>query len=255
MKEKKPLEALRSQLPLLVFALLAAGIWEIGPPLAGMPHYIIPRLSDVLVALWEDRLVLLRHFGVTLWESVLGLALSALLGVLTAVWIDLSRLAERTVFPVIVASQTIPIVAISPIMVMWFGYELGSKVAVVMLFTFFPIAVNTSAGFRGADPDTGDLLRTMGASKPQLFLKWKLPSAMPGFFTGLKLGAAISVGGATLGEWLGGQSGLGMYTKRASNMLSGDAVFAGVLLLSFMGIGLFVIVWWIECMLLAHRRA
>ncbi|MEK3885465.1 ABC transporter permease [Paenibacillus sp. PL2-23] len=255
MMMKKLLPAARANGPLLLFAALLAGLWELGPPLAGIPHYVIPRLSDVLAAIWEDRQPLLRHFFVTLWEAVLGLGLSTLLGLLTAIWIDRSRLAERTLYPLIVASQTIPIVALSPIMVMWFGYELGSKVAVVILFTYFPIAVNTAAGFRRADADTGDLLRTMGATAGQLFLKWKLPSAMPGFFTGLKLGAAISVGGATLGEWLGGQAGIGMYTKRASHMLAGDAVFGGVLLLSLMGIGLFAAVLAIERLLLGHRRA
>ncbi|WP_240941275.1 ABC transporter permease [Paenibacillus sp. HB172176] len=249
------LQKLRQHAPLLSLALLLAALWEIGPPLAGIPHYIIPRLSDVLVSLWEDRQPLLRHFGVTLWEALLGLGISTVFGLSFAIVIDRSRLAERTLYPLLVASQTIPIVALSPIMVMWFGYELGSKVAVVILFTFFPIAVNTASGFRGADPDTGDLLRTMGASQRQLFVKWKLPSAMPGFFTGLKLAAAISVGGATLGEWLGGQAGLGMYTKRASHMLAGDAVFAGVLLLSIMGIGLFLTIQCIERLLLAHRRS
>ncbi|MHA6484150.1 ABC transporter permease [Paenibacillus sp. strain BS8-2] len=251
---QRMLTTTRQQVPLVVFLMLLCGLWEIGPPLAGIPHYMIPRLSDVLAALWEDRQPLIRHFGVTLWEAVLGLGFSVLLGVLIAVVIDQFKLVERTLYPLIVASQTIPIVALSPIMVMWFGYELGSKVAVVILFTFFPIAVNTASGFRGADQDTGDLLRTMGASRFQLLIKWKLPSALPGFLTGLKLAAAISVGGATLGEWLGGQSGLGMYTKRASNMLSGDEVFAGVLLLSLMGIVLFLFVWWMERLLLSYRR-
>jgi putative hydroxymethylpyrimidine transport system permease protein len=140
-------------------------------------------------------------------------------------------------------------------MVMWFGYEIGSKVAVVILFTFFPIAVNTADGFRSADPDIGEWMRTMGAGKRQLFLKWKIPSALPGFFTGLKMAAAISVGGATLGEWLGGESGLGMYTKRSSNMLRGEAVFSGVLLLSVMGIVLFLAAQWAERAVLAHRRS
>ncbi len=245
---------LRAIAPIFVFALLLAAGWEFGTTLLRIPHYIIPKLSDVLVSMRENRDLLAKHFAVTLWEALLGLGISAVFGVLAAVWIESSSLAKKTIYPLIVTSQTIPIIALSPIMVMWFGYELWSKVAVVILFTFFPIAVNTADGFRSADSDIGEVMRTMGANKRDLFLKWKIPSALPGFFTGLKMAAAISVGGATLGEWLGGQSGLGMYTKRASNMLRGEAVFSGVILLSLMGIMLFLIVQRIERARLTKQR-
>jgi putative hydroxymethylpyrimidine transport system permease protein len=246
---------LMSSLPVFLFVLLLAAGWEVGTRIFDIPHYIIPKLSDVFVSMWENGRLLGRHFAITLGEALLGLGISVLFGALAAVWIDHSSLAKKTLYPLIVASQTIPIIALSPIMVMWFGYEIWSKVAVVILFTFFPIAVNTADGFRAADPDIGELMLTMGAGKRDLFLKWKIPSALPGFFTGLKMAAAISVGGATLGEWLGGEYGLGMYTKRASNMLRGEAVFSGVLLLSVMGILLFLAAQWVEKLSLAHRRA
>ncbi|WP_308634950.1 ABC transporter permease [Paenibacillus silvisoli] len=241
-------------LPVVAFVLLLAAIWEAGTRVFDIPHYIVPRLSDVFVSMWENKGLLGKHFAVTLGESLLGLGISVLFGTLAAGWIESSGLAKKTIYPLIVGSQTIPIIALSPIMVMWFGYEIWSKVAVVVLFTFFPLAVNTADGLRSADPDIGALMRTMGASKRDLYLKWKLPSALPGFYTGLKMAAAISVGGATLGEWLGGESGLGMYTKRASNMLRGEAVFSGVLLLSAMGILLFLAVQWLERASLGHRR-
>jgi putative hydroxymethylpyrimidine transport system permease protein len=238
----------------LVFILLLAVGWEAGTRILKIPHYIIPKLSDVFVSMWENADLLGKHFAITLGESLLGLGISVVFGVLAAVWIESSGLAKKTIYPLIVASQTIPIIAISPIMVMWFGYEIWSKVAVVILFTFFPISVNTADGFRTADSGIGELMQTMGAGKRDLFLKWKIPSALPSFFTGLKMAAAISVGGATLGEWLGGEYGLGMYTKRASNMLRGEAVFSGVLLLSAMGILLFLAVLWVERVSLANRR-
>ncbi|MDQ0114915.1 ABC transporter permease [Paenibacillus harenae] len=241
--------------PVLVFGLLLIAGWEAGTTLFDIPHYIIPKLSDVLVSMRDNGQVLGKHFAVTLGEALLGLGISAVFGVLAAVWIESSGLAKKTIYPLLVMSQTIPIIALSPIMVMWFGYEIWSKVAVVILFTFFPIAVNTADGFRSADPDIGELMQTMGAGKRDRFLKWKIPSALPGFFTGLKMAAAISVGGATLGEWLGGENGLGMYTKRASNMLRGDAVFSGVLLLSAMGVLLFLGVLAVEKAFLAHRRS
>lgn len=244
-----------SSVPVLAFVLLLAAGWEAGTRIFDIPHYIIPKLSDVFISMWDNGRLLGKHFAVTLGEALLGLGISAVFGVLAALWIESSGLARKTIYPLIVTSQTIPIIALSPIMVMWFGYEIWSKVAVVILFTFFPIAVNTADGFRSADPDIGELMQTMGAGKRDRFLKWKIPSALPGFFTGLKMAAAISVGGATLGEWLGGENGLGMYTKRASNMLRGEAVFSGVLLLSAMGILLFLAVVWVEKVSLAYRKS
>jgi len=240
--------------PVLAFVLLLAALWEAGTRMFHIPHYIIPRLSDVFVSMWENRQLLSKHGATTLWEALLGLGISTAAGTLTAVWIDRSSLAKKTIYPLIVGSQTIPIIVLSPIMVMWFGYEIWSKIAVVILFTFFSVVVNTADGLRSADPDIGALMKTMGAGKRDLLLKWKIPSALPGFFTGLKMAAAFSVGGATLGEWLGGESGLGVYTKRASNMLRADAVFSGVLLLSVMGIMLFLVVLWLEKAILAYRR-
>ena len=243
-----------ASIPVVVFILLLAVLWEAGTTLFDVPHYIIPKLSDVFISLWDNRAVLGRHWLVTLWEVLLGLGISIVIGTLAAIWIDRSTLARKTIYPLIVGSQTIPIIVLSPIMVMWFGYEIWSKITVVILFTFFSIAVNTADGFRSADPDIGAMMKTMGAKRRDLLLKWKLPSALPGFFTGLKMAAAFSVGGATLGEWLGGEKGLGVYTKRASNMLRADAVFAGVLLLSAMGILLFLAALWLEKAVLAYRR-
>lgn len=246
-------DRLAAAAPVVLFVLLLAAAWQLGTTMFRVPHYIFPKLSGVLASLWDDRAVLGRHFAVTLEESLLGLAISVAFGAPAAAGIEGSRLARRTLYPLLVASQTVPIVALSPIMVMWFGYELWSKVAVVTLFTFFPVAINTADGLRAADAEIGELMRSMGAGRRALFLKWKLPSALPGFFTGLKLAAAISVGGATLGEWLGGEAGLGVYTKRASNLLRGEDVFAGVLLLSAMGIGLFLAAAALERLALAGR--
>lgn len=241
--------------PIALCLLAFAAAWEIGTALFHVPRYIIPQLSDVLASIWENRQLLSRHFAVTFVESLIGLFISIVFGVLSAVAIESIPLARRTLYPLIVASQTIPIIALSPIMVMWFGYDIWSKVSVVILFTFFPIAVNTADGFRSADPGIGEVMRSMGASRRDLFWKWKLPSALPGFFTGLKLASAISVGGATLGEWLGGEAGLGMYTKRASNLLRGEAVFSGVLLLSFMGVLLFLTAQLLEYAVLKKRSS
>lgn len=232
--------------PAAAFVLILAAVWEAAATFFEIPHYIIPKLSRVLVSLWETRDLLWRHSLFTMREAVVGLILSVVFGVLLASLIEGSSLAKRTLYPLVIASQTIPIVALSPVMVMWFGYEIWSKVAVVILFAFFPVTVGTIDGFRQTDPGTLELMKTMGASRGQIFRKLKIPSALPSFFTGLKVAATFSVGGATIGEWLGADSGLGMYTKRASSLLRAEAVFAGVLVLSFLGIAMFLVALWLE---------
>jgi putative hydroxymethylpyrimidine transport system permease protein len=245
---------LRTYGPVSIFILLLALLWETATRTLEVPHYIVPRLSAVFISMWETRDLLWKHSIYTLQEALLGLGISIVFGVLLAVWIEGSGLARKVLYPLVIASQTIPIVALSPIMVMWFGYEIWSKVAVVILFTFFPITVNTVDGFRQTDSGTLELLRTMGASRVQIFRKLKVPSALPSFFTGLKVAATYSIGGATIGEWLGADSGLGMYTKRASSMLRAEAVFAGVLLLSVLGILMFLGAKWLESRALSWQR-
>ena len=143
-----------------------------------------PKLSAVLISMWDNRVQLGKHFAITLGESLLGLTMSVTLGTFAAIWIEVSSLAKKMLYPIIVASQTIPIIALSPIMVMWFGYEIWSKVAVVILFTFFPIAVKHGGRLPYGRSGIGEVMRTMGARRRDLFSKWKLPSALPGFFTG-----------------------------------------------------------------------
>lgn len=250
----RALRRLCRNLPVVLFAIVLASCWEFGVRWFHVPKFIVPPLSDIVVSLWKTRDLLVKHAAVTFWESLLGLALSVVFGVAIAVWIHFSRVAEKAVYPLVVASQTIPIIALSPVMVMWFGYEIWSKAAVVILFTFFPVTVNTIDGFRSTDRDLTELMLSMGARRRELFWKLQVPSALPSFFSGLKVAATVSVAGATIGEWLGAESGLGMYSKRASNMMRADAVFAAVLLLSLMGIALFLAVKWLERRMLRWQR-
>lgn len=128
---------IKTVLPVTIFILLLAALWELATTVFEVPHFILPRLSDVFISLWENRTLLGRHFVLTLGEALLGLALSVAVGVSVAIWMERFSLAKRTLYPLIMASQTIPIIALSPIMVMWFGYGIWSKISVVILFTFF----------------------------------------------------------------------------------------------------------------------
>lgn len=244
----------RSAAPALLLLALLLG-WEGAAHWFRVPRFILPAPSDIAAALWQYRRELgLVHLPVTLAESVVGLALSVALGVAIAVAMLASRTVERALYPLVVASQTIPIVAISPVFLLWFGYSLTQKVAVVVLISFFPVAVSTFDGLRAADPELLDLLRTMGASRRDVFRKVQLPAALPQFFSGTRVAATVSVVGATIGEWLGGSAGLGYFGRRMASTLRSPPLFASVVLLSLLGVVLFLAISWLERQLLPWYR-
>lgn len=230
-------------LSILLFLL----VWEAVCRLFAVPPFILPPPSKVVYALWDLREALLGlHLWVTLKEVLLGLAVSIVFGILLALAMHMSRIVERLVYPYIVISQTIPIIALSPVFILWFGYDLSGKIAVTILFTFFPIVVSMYDGFRSTDKEMINLLRTMGASRWQILCKLQLPASLPHFFSGLKVAATYSVAGATIGEWLGASEGLGYFGRRASGNFQAPALFASVLLLSMLGMLLFWLVGRIE---------
>ncbi|MEG6616755.1 ABC transporter permease [Peptococcaceae bacterium 1198_IL3148] len=238
----------------LIFLTLVFSAWEFLVPYFNVPSYILPRFSDVLRALWTQRDLLYKHSLITLEEALLGLCISVVIGVSCGLSIYLWRHVGKTLYPIIIFSQTIPTIALSPIMVMWFGYSIWSKVAVVVLFCFFPIVISTLDGLKGVDKDLEDVLKALGGSKFQIFFKLHLNAVLPNFLSGFKIAATYSVAGATIGEWLGAENGLGIYVKRASGMLQSDTVFAGVLVLSLLGLTLFSIGFLLEKILLKYRR-
>lgn len=224
-------------------ALLAAAffiIWEAGARWYDTP-YILPAPSAVLQRLWElADILFLVHLPATLLVIVTGLAVSIICGVGIAVLMSRSRAVEKSVFPLLITSQTIPIIALAPIFVLWFGYSMWSKVAVTVLITFFPITVGAFDGLRAASKDMEDLLRTMGAGSWQIFRKVQVPMALPSFYSGLKVAVTLSVIGAAIGEWLGADAGLGYFSRRMMTQMDAAGVFAPIVLLSLLGIGLFL---------------
>ncbi|WP_297423625.1 ABC transporter permease [Clostridium sp.] len=238
----------------LSFLILILLAWEFLIPFFNVPNYIIPKFSEILKALWIQKELLYKHSIVTLGEAILGLSISVIVGISCALSIYLWRNVGKTLYPIIIFSQTIPTIALSPIMVMWFGYTIWSKVAVVILFCFFPIVISTLDGLNGVDKDLEDVLKALGGNKLQIFFKLHMNSVLPNFLSSFKIAATYSIAGATIGEWLGAESGLGIYVKRASGMLQSDSVFAGVLVLSFLGLVLFSIGFLLEKILLKYRR-
>ncbi len=228
--------------------------WEIIAWTVNLP-FILPPPSGVAITFWELKKVLVfEHLPSTLAIIVIGLVISIVLGVGLAVWMCLSRTAEKAFYPIIISSQMIPTIALAPIFIMVFGYSIWSKVVVTVLITFFPITVSTFDGLKSSSKDLRELLLTMGGTKKDVFFKLQIPSAMPYFYSGLKVAVTLSVIGAAIGEWLGAQSGLGYFSRRMMTQFDGAAVFAPIVLLSAVGIGLFLIVKLLENRSLKWRK-
>jgi len=237
---------------LLLAALLAA--WELAVRLAGVPGYILPPPSRIAATFVVRFPMIWGHTVVTLAEIALGLLLGSAAGFLLAVAIVYAPVLEWALHPLIVASQMIPVFAIAPLLIVWLGYGLWPKVVVAALIGFFPIVVNGIDGLRSANAETVDLFRSLGASRWQIFVKLRLPGSLPSLFSGWKVGATLSVVGATIGEWIGARRGLGFLMLQSNALLRVDVVFAAILALALVGLLLFGAVRIIERWALRWRR-
>jgi ABC-type nitrate/sulfonate/bicarbonate transport system permease component len=238
---------------LLIFLLLVA--WQAGTWLTGVPKWLLPSPWQIVVAGLEVRDLLGMHTWQTLKETWLGLGLSLAVGLGLALLIDFSALLRRTIYPLLVVSQTVPILALAPLLIIWFGYGILPKVIVVALVCFFPLVVSTADGLRVADPDLIALLRAMGANRRQIFMKVRFPGALPSFFSGLKIAITYSVVGAVIGEWVGASRGLGIFMIRSSKNFLTDRVFAAIAVTSLLSILMFGVVMLLERALLPWYHA
>lgn len=207
-------------------------IWQTVSSLGLVDSFLLPSPLQVGRAFIADLPLLAEHSVITLTEAFIGLALGIALGFVMSVVMDRFEILYRAFYPVVVLTQTIPTVAIAPLLVLWFGYEMMPKVILVVITTFFPITVGLLNGYRSADPDAISLLRAMGAGKGQIFRYIKLPGAMGQFFSGVRISASYAVVGAVISEWLGGFGGLGVYMTRVKKAFSFDKMFAVILLIS-----------------------
>lgn len=221
-------------------------LWDVFIRVFKVPPYLIPNPLSVarqLVAEWP---MLWRETLPTLYATLGGFALSALIGVPIAMWIAYSRLVESFVYPLLVFSQSIPKVAIAPLFVVWFGFGLGPKVIAAFLLGFFPVVVATVQGFKSVEGDVIDLARSMGANPLKIFLKFRLPHALPAIFSGLKVSVTLAVVGAVVGEFVGSNSGLGYVLQKANGTFDLPLMFAALVILSMIGVILFLVLELIE---------
>ena len=245
----------RANLPAMLLIFLLLMIWQCAA-MGINAAYILPTPWQVLVRLWELRDPLFgAHLPATMAVVGIGLGLSIVLGLALAVLMDVSKTAEKALYPLIIASQTIPTTTLAPLFVLWFGYTIWSKVLVTVLITFFPITITVFDGFRSVKTEMVELMFTFGATRMQVFRKLKFPAVLPYFFSAIKMAIPLSIIGAAIGEWLGAQSGLGYFSRRMMTQLDGAGVFAPVLLLSVVAMILVEIVSILEKKLITWRNA
>jgi ABC-type nitrate/sulfonate/bicarbonate transport system permease component len=237
----------------LIVGLVVA--WEGYVRLSGISPIILPSPSRILTALVDFREAAVANTIPTLVETLVGFATSIVAATLTAIAMDQLPSIRRALYPLLVASQTIPIVAIAPLLVIWFGFGLLPKVLVIVLVTFFPISVALLDGFAGVEADAVDLLRTMGATRGQVFRKLRWPAALPSYLTGLRIAVTYAVVAAIFGEYVGAYQGLGIWMQVSRNAFRADLVFVAILIAAALSIGLFALVAWLEHLLIPWYRA
>jgi len=241
-------------------ALLALlGAWQIAATSGaiasalGLEDFLVPAPSEIAKVLWEDRSLLADNAWVTLKEIVLGFGCALAAGLAFAVALHLSPTLRHAFYPLIVASQTVPIIVIAPILVVWFGYGIGPKLAIIALICFFPITVNALDGLRSVDPEAVKMMRSLDASRLATFRRLEAPTALPYVFSGAKIAVAVAVIGAVFGEWSGSSEGLGYLMQLDNGRLETARMFASVAILSAFAIGLFALLAFAERRVVSWR--
>lgn len=221
-------------------------LWQAVCALGLVPAFMLPSPLDVVRAAATEFSVLARHTVYSLYEAFAGLGLGICAAFALAILMDQSQMLYRAFYPMLMMTQTIPTIAIAPLLVLWMGYGAAPKITLVFLVCFFPITMGLLDGFKSVDPDAVRLLRTMGATRLQLFRHIKFPSGLPGFFTGLKTSVTYSVVGAVIAEWLGGEGGLGVYMTRVRKSYAFDKMFAVIFWVSVLSLLLMGLVMLLE---------
>lgn len=229
-------------------------LWQLVCSLGLVPGYMLPSPVEVVQAFVSELPALWEHSLITLQEAFLGLVLGVTVGFLAAVLMDAFDVLYKAFYPLLIITQTIPSVAIAPLLVLWFGYEMAPKIILIVISTFFPVTVGLLDGFRSADRDAIGLLRSMGANRVQIFRYIKFPSALPQLFSGLRIAAAYSVVGAVISEWLGGFGGLGVYMTRVKKAFAFDKMFAVIFLISGISLALMALVEFAEKKCMPYRH-
>ena len=221
--------------PFLAIALILV-VWQLLSATGIVPKFMLPSPADVVMAFINDFPLLMSHARTTLAEAFLGLSIGILFGFVVAVIMDRFQVAYKAIYPVLVITQTVPTVAIAPLLVLWMGYGILPKITLIVITSFFPIIIGLLDGFHSTDKDALNLMRAMGANRMQRFIHIKLPSSLSHFFAGLRISVSYSLIGAVVAEWLGGFNGLGVYMTRVRKSYSFDKMFAVIFFISLISL-------------------
>ena len=242
----KKQQNIASKYSALILGVIILVIWELAAVMGWLPQFIIPAPSEILMSLISQREVLFHNSLITLIQALVGLFFGIILAFILAIGMDNISLVRKAIYPYLIVSQTIPTVAIAPILVLWLGYGMLPKVVLVILTTLFPIVINILEGFSSVDKDAVNLLGLMGANYWKILYHVKLPASLSFFFSGLKISVSYAFVGSVIAEWLGGFEGLGVYMIRAKNAFSYSNMFAAIVVISAVSLILLGIVSFVE---------
>lgn len=238
--------------------LLACGVvWWAITEFGVVAEYLVPSPATTWETMIANAGYLFENTLVTMYETLIGFGLAVAFGLLSAVVMVYSTTAEKTFYPILLFAQVVPKIAIAPLFVVWLGFGMASKILVAVLIAFFPIVISGVTGLRAVDPEMLELAATMDASPRQTFMKIRFPAALPHIFSGLKVAATMAVTGAVVGEFVGSNAGLGFVIQQATGFLDTAMLFAGLIIMSALGVALFAVIEFAERMLLpwhASRR-
>ena len=228
---RRKLQSIINSVPAVMAIISLIFLWHYLSVNNVVPSYMLPKPMDVFNVLIEEKDILFEHALITLQEAFWGLGIGIVLGFVIATIMDEWDFLYKAIYPIMVITQTIPTIAIAPLLVLWMGFGMEPKITLVVLTTFFPIAVGLLDGYKSVDKDEVNLLRSMGAGKFKIFKYVKLPNALPHFFSGLKISASYAIVGAVISEWLGGFEGLGVYMTRVKKAYAFDRMFAVIIVI------------------------
>jgi putative hydroxymethylpyrimidine transport system permease protein len=249
-----PAAVLRRYAPAALLLVALIGAWELAIRVLDVQSYLFPAPSEVVEQLGEDRELLLDNLWVTVKEVVLGFLIAVVTGIGIAVPLHLLSPVRHAVYPLLIASQTVPVVVLAPVLVVLLGFGLAPKLVIVALTCFFSIVVNSVDGLRSVDPEHVRLMRTLDADRWAIFRRVEFPSALPSIFSGIRIAATYASIGAVFGEWSGSTAGLGYVMLQATPNLQTARIFAAVLLLAAMSLALFLLVVLVERLLVPWAR-
>jgi ABC-type nitrate/sulfonate/bicarbonate transport system permease component len=232
--------------PALVGLAILIGLWQLIVWLVNPDPTVLPTPARVVSQAWLNRGALWQNAVPTIEETLIGIAAALVVSAILATAIDLSKIARRAIYPLLVGSQSIPVIVIAPLFVIWFGFGLLPKILVIILVTFFPTTVGLLEGFNSTEPEASNLIKSMGGGRFKEFVTLRVPTALPFFFTGLRVAVSFAVLAAIFGEWVGATTGLGIYMELEKNALRTDLVFAAVLVTALISMVLYSLTFLIQ---------